>query len=57
VPLVGGRTRVRLEEALCALELELTADERAALESALPPAAAAGARYPEPQMASLDSER
>ncbi len=57
VPLVGARTRERLEEALGALDLELAADERAQLEQALPPDAAAGARYPESQMASLDSER
>jgi aryl-alcohol dehydrogenase-like predicted oxidoreductase len=57
VALVGARTRERLHESLGALELELTADERAALERAIPPDAAAGERYPEQQMAVLDSER
>jgi aryl-alcohol dehydrogenase-like predicted oxidoreductase len=56
VPLVGARTRERLEEALGALEVELGADEAAAIERAIPPGAAAGDRYPEAQMAMLDSE-
>jgi aryl-alcohol dehydrogenase-like predicted oxidoreductase len=57
LPLIGARTRERLEEALGALELELGAEDVAALERAIPPDAAAGSRYPEPQMGSLDSER
>jgi aryl-alcohol dehydrogenase-like predicted oxidoreductase len=57
VALVGARTRERLQEALGAEQLELDADDLAALERAIPPDAAAGERYPEPQMASLDSER
>jgi aryl-alcohol dehydrogenase-like predicted oxidoreductase len=57
VPLVGARTRERLSEALGALEAELDADDLAALERAVPPGAAAGDRYPEAQMAVLDSER
>ena len=57
VPLVGARTRERLTEALGALAVELDADELAALERAVPPGAAAGDRYPEAQMAVLDSER
>jgi aryl-alcohol dehydrogenase-like predicted oxidoreductase len=57
VALVGARTRERLEEALGAEQLELDADDLAALDRAIPPDAAAGERYPEPQMASLDSER
>jgi aryl-alcohol dehydrogenase-like predicted oxidoreductase len=56
VPLVGARTRERLDEALGALEVELGTDEAAAIERAIPPGAAAGDRYPEPQMAMLDSE-
>ena len=36
VPLVGARTRDRLAEALGALELELTADDLAAIEDAVP---------------------
>jgi aryl-alcohol dehydrogenase-like predicted oxidoreductase len=57
VPLVGARTRERLHEALGALEANLDADDLAALERAVPPDAAAGDRYPEAQMAVLDSER
>jgi aryl-alcohol dehydrogenase-like predicted oxidoreductase len=57
VALVGARTRERLAEALGALEAELDADDLAALERAVPPGAAAGERYPEAQMAVLDSER
>jgi aryl-alcohol dehydrogenase-like predicted oxidoreductase len=57
VALVGARTPERLGEALGTLELELSADELAELERAIPPDAAAGERYPEQQMAVLDSER
>jgi aryl-alcohol dehydrogenase-like predicted oxidoreductase len=57
VPLVGARTRVRLTESLGALELELSDDELAAIERAVPPGAAAGERYDDQQMAMLDSER
>jgi aryl-alcohol dehydrogenase-like predicted oxidoreductase len=57
VPLVGARRRDRLKEALGALELELTDDDIAALEQAVPTGEVAGERYPEAGMASLDSER
>jgi aryl-alcohol dehydrogenase-like predicted oxidoreductase len=57
VPLVGARTRERLREALGALEVELGPDEVAALEAAVPADAARGDRYPQQQMAVLDSER
>jgi aryl-alcohol dehydrogenase-like predicted oxidoreductase len=57
VPLVGARRRERLAEALGAFELDLTADDLAQIERAVPPGAAAGDRYPTPQMARLDSER
>ena len=57
VPLVGARTRERLTEALAALELELTAEDLQRIEQAVPADAAAGGRYPEAQMAHLDSER
>jgi aryl-alcohol dehydrogenase-like predicted oxidoreductase len=56
VPLVGARRRDRLAEALGALEIRLSADDLAAIERAVPPAAAAGDRYQAPQMAVLDSE-
>ena len=57
VPLVGARRRDRLAEALGALDVELTAGELAAIESAVPRGAAEGERYPAAQMAHLDSER
>ncbi|HEX3364346.1 aldo/keto reductase [Phenylobacterium sp.] len=57
VPLVGARRRDRLAEALGALDRPLTPDEVATLERAVPKDAAAGTRYPEAQMAMLDSER
>ena len=57
VPLVGARRRDRLEEALGALDLELSDEDLAAVEDAVPAGAAAGERYPEQQMATLDSER
>jgi aryl-alcohol dehydrogenase-like predicted oxidoreductase len=57
IPLVGARTRERLEEALGALRLRLADDDLVALERAIPPDAAAGDRYPETQMSVLDSER
>ncbi|MGZ5326677.1 MAG: aldo/keto reductase, partial [Solirubrobacterales bacterium] len=57
VPLVGARRRERLEEALGALELELTEEDLDAIERAVPAGAAAGERYDDQQMAVLDSER
>jgi len=53
VPLVGARTRERLAEALPALEVELTADDLAAIEEAVPPGSARGDRYPAAHMAGL----
>jgi aryl-alcohol dehydrogenase-like predicted oxidoreductase len=57
VPLVGARTRERLAEALGALQLELSEDDLAVIEDAVPAGAAAGTRYAQPLMAELDSER
>jgi aryl-alcohol dehydrogenase-like predicted oxidoreductase len=57
VPLIGARTRERLSEALGALELSLSDDQMRSIEAAMPAQAAQGDRYPEPQMAQLDSER
>jgi aryl-alcohol dehydrogenase-like predicted oxidoreductase len=57
VPLVGARRRDRLTEALGALEVTLTPAHLAALAKAIPVGAAAGARYPEAQLAHLDSEK
>ena len=57
VPLIGARRRDQLEEALGALSLDLSAEDLANVEHAVPPDAAAGDRYGAPQMADLDSER
>ncbi|HEY3948880.1 aldo/keto reductase [Phenylobacterium sp.] len=57
VPLVGARRRDRLAEALGALKAPLIPAQVAALETAVPRGSAAGTRYPEIQMAMLDSEK
>lgn len=57
VPVVGARTPAQLEDALAAVRLELSSDDLAELEAAVPASAVAGARYPESQMTHLDSER
>ncbi|MCA1444063.1 aldo/keto reductase [Ensifer sp. IC4062] len=57
VPLVGARRRDRLVEALGSQAVRLDADDLAAIERAVPKDAAAGARYPEAQLAHMDSER
>src|ERR1700674_965924 len=57
VPLIGARRRKQLAESLRALELKLTADDLARIESAIPADAVAGTRYSEEQMHHLDSEK
>ncbi len=57
VPLVGARRRDRLTEALGALDVKLTPKHLAALAEAFPPGVASGERYPESQLAHMDSER
>ncbi|NED32838.1 aldo/keto reductase [Streptomyces sp. SID8499] len=57
VPLVGARTRERLNEALGALDMTLTEADLTAIEAAVPADAVAGERYAPAQMAMLDSER
>ena len=57
VPLVGARRRDRLTEALGALDVRLSPTHLAALAAAIPPDAAAGARYPQAQLAHMDSEK
>jgi aryl-alcohol dehydrogenase-like predicted oxidoreductase len=53
VPLLGARTRERLSEALPAAELELTADDLAEIEKAVPAGSARGDRYPAAAMGQL----
>ncbi len=57
VPVIGARTRAQLEESLDALRVELSAEELAGIEGVVPASAAAGTRYAEAQMRTLDSER
>lgn len=57
VPVIGARRRDQLAEALGAVDLELSADDIAAIERAVPKGAAAGERYAAAQMAHLDSEK
>jgi aryl-alcohol dehydrogenase-like predicted oxidoreductase len=57
IPLIGTKNRKRLAEGLKALEIKLSKDDFALIESAVPADAVAGTRYDERQMAMLDSER
>lgn len=56
-PVVGARKRTQLSESLGAVQLQLSADELARIEKAIPVSAVAGTRYDEHQMKMLDSER
>jgi len=47
VPIPGTKRRKYLEEDVAALAVELSAGDMAALDEAIPPGAASGARYPE----------
>jgi aryl-alcohol dehydrogenase-like predicted oxidoreductase len=57
VPVIGARTRKQLAESLGALQIELSPEDLATIEEAIPASAVAGARYAEHQMSMLDSER
>jgi aryl-alcohol dehydrogenase-like predicted oxidoreductase len=57
VPLVGARTRAQLAESLGALDVELTREDIARIDQAVPASAVAGTRYDAHQMRILDSER
>jgi aryl-alcohol dehydrogenase-like predicted oxidoreductase len=57
VPVIGARTRQQLDESLGALAIELTPEDVAEIERAIPASAVAGDRYSAPQMSQLDSER
>jgi aryl-alcohol dehydrogenase-like predicted oxidoreductase len=57
VPLIGARRRKQLAESLQSLDLKLTAEDMARIESAIPADAVAGTRYSKEQMHHLDSER
>jgi aryl-alcohol dehydrogenase-like predicted oxidoreductase len=55
VPLVGARTRDRLAEALTTVEL--SPEDLATVEAAVPADSARGSRYPAPMMAHLGTDR
>lgn len=57
VPLIGARNRARLSESLGAASVALSTDDLVRIARAIPPDAAKGSRYPDYQMAMLDSER
>jgi len=56
IPLIGARTRARLEEALGAIELELGPEDLSRIEGALGAERILGSRYDEHAMGGLDSE-
>jgi aryl-alcohol dehydrogenase-like predicted oxidoreductase len=53
IPIPGTKRLPRLEENLGALKVKLGADEVKHIADAIPTGAAAGTRYPEPQMRSV----
>lgn len=57
VPVVGARKASHLTEVLASCNLNLTADDIAAVETAIPKNAVRGSRYPDAFLAHLDSER
>jgi aryl-alcohol dehydrogenase-like predicted oxidoreductase len=54
IPLMGARTRAQLSETLGALEVELTSEDHARIDAAIPQGAIAGTRYAEAQMRQVD---
>ncbi|GAU04022.1 aldo/keto reductase [Burkholderia stabilis] len=57
VPLIGARKRTQPQDALRAPELQLTVNDLARIEAAVPAGAAAGDRYPASRMVHLDSDQ
>jgi aryl-alcohol dehydrogenase-like predicted oxidoreductase len=57
VPVLGARRRAQLDETLAAADVQLSAEDLAAIEQAVPAGAASGDRYPSAQMGTLDSEK
>ena len=51
VPIPGVKRRATLEDSAAAVDVELSAEDLAELDAALPPGAAAGPRYNEAGMA------
>jgi aryl-alcohol dehydrogenase-like predicted oxidoreductase len=57
VPVIGARRRDRLAEALGSQAVNLSSEDFAAIEKAIPKDAALGGRYPEQMLAHMDSEK
>ncbi len=57
VPLVGARRRDRLAESLGCLDIDLSPEDLARIEQAVPPDSIAGERYEASALARLDSEQ
>ncbi len=57
VPLIGAKSRSRLTEALGSADVQLSGQQLARIEAAVPADQVAGDRYPTAHMAALDSER
>ncbi|MDR9772362.1 aldo/keto reductase [Rhizobium hidalgonense] len=57
VPIIGARRRDRLTEALGSRAVDLSPEDFAAIERAVPKDAAAGGRYPEHMLQHMDSEK
>ena len=57
VPVVGSRKRTQIEDAVQALKIELSNEDLAKIERAVPAGDVAGTRYDEHLMKMLDSER
>jgi len=53
IPIPGTKRRPYLEENMGALAIQLTVSDRERIDEAMPPGAAAGSRYPEPQMKAI----
>ena len=54
VPIPGTKRRKFLDENFSALDVGLSAEEMARLDTILPPGAASGPRYPERSMAAVN---
>jgi aryl-alcohol dehydrogenase-like predicted oxidoreductase len=54
IPIPGTRRRERLEENLAAIDIDLSEDELLRIDEAMPPGVAAGTRYPEEAMPTVN---
>lgn len=54
IPLLGARTRAQLKDTLGALDVEITPEDEARIDAAIPPGSIAGGRYGEHQMRQVD---